>query len=70
MKHTMIFDSEDMQDMEVFRRYCTADAMAHILYDCVNQDSACKTVTISAKSSKAIREACCDAGIRFDEIWS
>jgi len=70
MKHTMTFDSEDMSDMEQFRRCNVSDKMARILYDCCNQDRSMLCVEISEKSGKAIREACFDAGINFDEIWT
>ena len=70
MKHTMTFDSEDMSDMEAFRRCNVADKMARILYDCCNQDGGLCSIQISEKSGKAIREACFDAGINFEEIYT
>jgi len=70
MKHTMTFDSEDMHDMELFRRCNVADKMARILHDCVNQDGGLCSIQISEESSKHIREACWDNGINFDEIYT
>ena len=70
MKHTMTFDSEDMHDMEAFRRCNVADKMACILFACCNQDRRDVSVKISSYSSKIIREACFDAGINFEEIYT
>jgi hypothetical protein len=66
----MEFDLSDTYDVEECHRHYVTDKMVALLYNLVENDNVLAEPKISKQASKAIREACWDAGIIFDDIYS